>query len=40
MTVLATAANAAFYATASRIDRPGVTYTVDTLGLPRAIPIT
>ncbi len=32
MTVLATAANAAFYASRFEIDRPGVTYTVDTLG--------
>ena len=31
MTVLATAANAAFYASRFEIDRPGVTYTVDTL---------
>ncbi len=32
MTVLATAANAAFYASRFEIDRPGITYTVDTLG--------
>lgn len=31
MTVLATAANPAFYASRFEIDRPGVTYTVDTL---------
>lgn len=31
MTVLATAANASFYASRFEIDRPGVTYTVDTL---------
>lgn len=31
MTVLATAANAAFYPSRFEIDRPGITYTVDTL---------
>ena len=31
MTVLATAANPSFYASRFEIDRPGVTYTVDTL---------
>lgn len=31
MTVLATAANPAFYASRFELDRPGVTYTVDTL---------
>ena len=32
MTVLATAANADFIASRFEIDRPGITYTVDTLG--------
>lgn len=36
MTVLATAANPAFYASRFEIDRPGVTYTVDTLKALRA----
>ncbi len=36
MTVLATAANPAFYASRFEIDRPGVTYTVDTLRALRA----
>ncbi len=36
MTVLATAANPAFYASRFEIDRPGVTYTVDTLRELRA----
>lgn len=36
MTVLATAANDAFYASRFEIDRPGVTYTVDTLRMLRA----
>lgn len=35
MTVLATAANPAFYASRFEIDRPGVTYTVDTLRMLR-----
>ncbi|MDO4436730.1 MAG: nicotinate-nucleotide adenylyltransferase [Coriobacteriaceae bacterium] len=35
MTVLATAANAAFYPSRFEIDRPGVTYTVDTLSALR-----
>lgn len=36
MTVLATAANDAFYASRFEIDRPGVTYTVDTLRMLRS----
>ncbi len=36
MTVLATAANPAFYASRFEIDRPGITYTVDTLRALRA----
>lgn len=36
MTVLATAANDAFYASRFEIDRPGVTYTVDSLRMLRS----
>ena len=36
MTVLATAANPSFYASRFEIDRPGVTYTVDTLNALRS----